>query len=78
MGNRNSGRRKEPRIVTLATHPRRAVCLRVAAEYLDINERTLRARIELGRLRVVRDGKSYRIPLESIAAYERARSEEAT
>lgn len=71
------GRQKEPRIVNLATHPRRDVCLRVAAEYLRINERTLRARIEVGRLHAMRDGKSYRISLASIAAYERARRQES-
>lgn len=67
------GRRAEPRIENLATHPRQTVCLRVAAEYLDLDERAVRARIEDGRLDAVHDGNVYRISLAALTAYEAAR-----
>lgn len=35
------GRRAEPRIVDPATHPRRYVSLVVAAEYLEVDRKTL-------------------------------------
>jgi excisionase family DNA binding protein len=62
-------RRAEPRIVDPKTHPRRVVCLRVAADYLDMDERTLRARIEAGTLRARRDGKLYRIAVDDLIRY---------
>lgn len=68
-------RRAEPRIVDPATHPRRSVCLRVAAEFLEIDERTLRARIEDGKLDAFRDGKVYRIALPDLVAYRSARQD---
>lgn len=64
------GRRPEPSIEDLATHPRRTVCLRVAAEYLELDERAVRARIEDGRLAAVHDGNVYRISLKALARYE--------
>lgn len=66
-------RRSEPLIVEISTHPRHEVCLRVAADYLGIDERTCRARIEAGHLRAIRDGKVYRIALADLQAYERTR-----
>jgi excisionase family DNA binding protein len=65
------GRRAQPRIENLATHPRNVVCLRVAAEFLDLDERTVRARIENGELEAEQDGYVYRIPVAALAAYRR-------
>lgn len=62
-------RPREPRIGDLAKHPRPAVSLTVAAEYLGINYQTVRARVEAGELPAVRDGKVYRIPTKALAAY---------
>lgn len=64
-----STRRPEPRIQDPATHPRRVVCLRVAAAFLEINERTLRARIESGAIDARRDGKVYRISVDALVRY---------
>jgi excisionase family DNA binding protein len=64
-----SGRRKEPWIQNPATHPRRAVCLRVAAHFLDVDERTLRSRLESGALPATRDGKVYRISVDDLVRY---------
>lgn len=62
-------RRPEPRIVDPSTHPRRLVCLRVAAAYLDLDERTLRARLESGAIEAQRDGKVYRIAVDALVRY---------
>lgn len=62
-------RRPAPRIVDPATHPQRAVCLRVAAHFLDLDERTLRARIESGVIPARRDGKVYKIAIEALVRY---------
>jgi excisionase family DNA binding protein len=62
-------RRAEPRIVDPSTHPRRVVCLAVAAEFLGLDERTVRARIEVGELDAERDGKVYRIRVDALVAY---------
>lgn len=70
---RRTGRRPEPRIVDLATHPRTHVSIRVAADFLDLDERTVRARIDAGHLRASQDGRRVRIPLESLAEYAKAR-----
>jgi excisionase family DNA binding protein len=70
-------RRMEPRIVDPATHPRRAVCLQVAAEFLEVDARTVRARIESGELAAERDGKVYRIAVAALVAYRRRRVEGA-
>lgn len=63
------GRRRAPRIVDLATHPRPSVSLAVAAEYLDVSPKTARARIESGQLEARREGRGYRIGLDALAAY---------
>ena len=70
MGGKRSGRKREPRIEHLATYPATTVCIAVAAEYLGRDVRTVRARIDDGRLPAVRDGKVYRIPIAALAAYE--------
>jgi excisionase family DNA binding protein len=66
-------RKPEPPITDPATHPRQSVCLRVAADYLELDERTVRARIESGDLPAIKDGKVYRIDLSSLIAYEQRR-----
>lgn len=66
-------RKPDPRILDPRTHPRSSVCLAVAAEFLGINERTVRARIDDGQIDAVKDGKSYRISLTSLIAYDERR-----
>lgn len=66
-------RRAEPRIVDPHHHPRSSVCLAVAADFLGLDERTVRARIESGDLPALRDGKVYRIELAALMAYEQRR-----
>lgn len=66
---RRPGRPREPRILDLATHPRPAVSLAVAAEYLDVSPKTARARIESGQLEARREGRIYRIELRALATY---------
>ncbi len=66
--------RAQPRIVDLATDPRSSCNLAVAAEVLGLDERSVRARIEDGRLKAFRDGKVYRIALADLRAYELARA----
>jgi excisionase family DNA binding protein len=73
--NRRHARRAEPRIVDPATHPRSSVCLAVAAEFLGLDVRTVRARIENGSLPAYRDDKVYRIALADLLAYDRCRRE---
>ena len=62
-------RREQAPIVDLATDGRRWVCLRVAAEYLELDERTVRARIESGALEAEVDGKVIRVILRGLRAY---------
>jgi excisionase family DNA binding protein len=71
---RKRPRRAEPRITHPETHPRSSVCLAVAAEFLGISGRTVRARIEAGELHAYQDGKVYRIALADLVAYQRAKS----
>jgi len=49
------------------------VGLRVAAEYLGIDERTVRARIDTGELAAWRDGKVYRIEMASLVKFREER-----
>jgi excisionase family DNA binding protein len=72
---RGSGRRPEPLIVNITTHPREYVGLRVAATYLGIDARTVRARIDDGRILGFRDGKAYRIPVAELRRYDATRRE---
>lgn len=64
-------RKKEQRITDPSTHPKRTVCLRVAAEYLEIDERTLRLFVESGDLPAFRPGRIYRIAVTDLMAFER-------
>lgn len=68
-------RKTEPRIVDPARHPKRDVCLTVAAEYLGMHARTLLARIQEGKLPAIRDGKVYRIAVSDLVRYERREQE---
>lgn len=56
-------------IVDLASDPREWFGLRVVADYLLLNERTVRARIEEGLLEAEIDGRVYRISKVSLMAY---------
>jgi excisionase family DNA binding protein len=62
-------RRRQAPIIDLESDRREAVCLRVAAEFVGVDERTLRARIEAGQLDAWRDGKVYRIGLPALRRY---------
>jgi excisionase family DNA binding protein len=66
---RRTGRRREPRIIDLATHPRDQVSIQVAAEYLGLDVRTVKARMDDGEIDGHVDGRRWRIPLESLRAY---------
>jgi hypothetical protein len=63
------GRHREALIVDPETHPRRKVCLRVAAAFLGMGERAVRARIEDGDIDAMVNGKSYRIDVNALVAY---------
>jgi excisionase family DNA binding protein len=67
------GRRAEPWITDPASHPRANVSLRVAAKFLGLHERTVRARIDEGRLKGWRDGNVYRVSLAGLVVYKRER-----
>jgi excisionase family DNA binding protein len=69
----HAGRQKEPRIIDPRTHPRPFVGLRVAGEYLGLNERTVRARIESGDLPATVDGRVYKIAVVDLMAYDARR-----
>lgn len=62
--------RRQPFIVDIHSDPRDVVCLRVAADYLGLDERTTRARIEEGLLPALRDGRVYEIALADLIAYD--------
>ncbi len=62
-------RRPQPSIVDLESDPRTWFGLRVVADFLMLNERTVRARIEEGRLDAEIDGRVYRISKASLQAY---------
>lgn len=68
------GRRVAAPLVNPRTDPRTTVGLSVAAAYLKVHERTLRARIESGAVTAERDGKVYIIATAEIVRYETARS----
>lgn len=66
---RQHRRRPQPSIVDLESDPRAWFGLGVVADYLMLNERTVRARIEVGRLEAEVDGRVYRISKASLMAY---------
>lgn len=67
-----------PRIVDPTTHPQREVNLTVAAEYLRLNPRTVRARVDEGVIKGWRDGKVYRVDVAALQAYHERRTEVPT
>lgn len=67
---RRHRRRPQPSIVDLESDPRLWFGLRVVADYLMLNERTVRARIEDGRLEAEIDGRVYRISKASLLLYK--------
>lgn len=69
------GRRREPRIIDPHTHPRREVSLTVAAAYLGMDPRSVRARLDDGTIPAWRDGKIYRISVAALQAYHERRTE---
>ncbi len=62
-------RKSEPFITDIDNHPRTEVGLAVAADWLGLDERTVRNRIESGKLRATRDGRVYRIKVADLLAY---------
>lgn len=67
------GRLPDPRIVSLSTHPKRFVCLVVAAEYLEIDPRTLNEWIDEGRLMATPFGRRRKIAISELQAFEQRR-----
>jgi excisionase family DNA binding protein len=63
-------RRAEPRILDPATHPRRYVSLRVAAVYLELDEKTLRKLIDNDELPYSRFGDRRKIEVKELVAFE--------
>jgi len=63
-------RRAEPRITNLGTHPRKAVSLRVAAIYLEVDEKTLRKWLSSGLLGYIMRGRRRKIETNELAAFE--------
>ncbi|MGE3175908.1 MAG: helix-turn-helix domain-containing protein [Vicinamibacterales bacterium] len=67
-----------PRIVDPLTHPQREVNLTVAAAFLGLNPRTVRARVDEGAIKGWRDGKVYRVDVADLRAYRERRDEVPT
>lgn len=63
-------RRVEPRIVDPATHPKRYVSPRVAAIYLEVDEKTLRKYLRSGLLAFSQFGDRRRIEVTELVAFE--------
>ena len=64
-------RRAEPRIVDPATHPRRYVSLVVAAEYLEVNRRTLHNYLDERLLEFTEFGHRRKVEVADLVAFER-------
>ena len=62
-------RRREPRITSLETYPKKWVLLVVAAEWLEIDTRTLSGMIDEGLIRAVKHGKFNRIHIDELKAF---------
>lgn len=67
------GRVPELRIASLASHPKRYVCLIVAAEYLEIDARTLNDWIDEGRITATPFGRRRKIAISELQAFEQRR-----
>lgn len=62
----------EPLIEDPATHPTRTVCLRVAADFLEIDQRTLKKRIRDGIIEPeFQDGNIYRFDVDELVRHKR-------
>lgn len=68
---RRLSRRAEPRIDDPATHPRRYVSLVVAAEYLEINRKTLNAFMAEGLIAYEQRGARRKIAVQELIDFER-------
>ncbi|HEX8030293.1 MAG TPA: helix-turn-helix domain-containing protein [Vicinamibacterales bacterium] len=69
-----------PRILDPDTHPQREVCLAVAADYLGLNERTVR--VLIGRHKIKARitgvmGRVYKIDVQSLKAYRQSTEQAA-
>lgn len=64
-------RRAEPRIVDPATHPRRYVSLRVAAEYLEVSRYALHNYLDERLLEFSIFGHRRKIAVADLVAFER-------
>lgn len=62
---------RAPRLVDPATYPRRFVTLQAAAQYLEINRRTLTKYLDEGLLHSVRYNGRRRLEVTALAAFER-------
>lgn len=64
------GRQREPRIMNPSQHTRRYVSLVVAAEYLEVNRKTLNAYIEEGLLAAYQFGARRRVRAKDLVEFE--------
>lgn len=64
------GRKKEPRIQDAATHPRRFVSLVVAAEYLEVDRKTLNTYMDEGLIDFEQRGQRRKIAVAELVAFE--------
>ena len=62
-------RKREPRIVDPATHPRQYVSVAVAAAYLSVDRKTLGGWLDEGRLPYYAFGTRRRILVSDLVAY---------
>lgn len=67
-------RRQQP-LIDPSTDRRQTVNLKIAAQFLDMDPRTVRSRVDEGALEGWRDGKVYRVRVASIRAYHARRME---
>jgi hypothetical protein len=62
--------RREPALVDPLAHPRKTVSVKIAARYLEIDERTLRKLIGAKRIACTWRGRLCKLEVSEIAAYE--------
>ncbi|MGE0450861.1 MAG: helix-turn-helix domain-containing protein [Vicinamibacterales bacterium] len=67
-------RRREPPIVDPATYPRRFVTQRTAAQWLEMDEKTLRKALDDGELGYTWFGQQRRIKVADLIAFESRRT----
>jgi hypothetical protein len=66
---RRLGKRAEPRITDPLTHPREAVNLTVAAEFLKMDRRALNYFIDSGRIAIVWRGRQRKVRVTDLVAF---------